>query len=175
MDKSDVKEKLGSLCRVMEAEAEAYRALLPLLSVQRQAAVNARLRPFVEAVGENEEQLKHLRRLESERLSVLETISSALQAPPERLTVSKLIALLPGEEAEKLNACRYRLQAVIDQVREHNKTNQDLLRHLLELMKNTVHVLAGRSPGERTYRENGLVRETERAADAVPGHISFEV
>ena len=175
MDESEIKQTLGSLCRVMEAETAAYQALLPLLKKQRQAAVEAHFEPFVDAVGEKDASLKELRQLESERLQLLANIAKTVHTPPDQLTVSRLIALVPGEEADRLNACRYRLQAVIQRVRETNKTNQDLLRHLHELMKKSVKVLTGKPPEEQTYRENGRVRESRLTGTPLHGQISFEV
>ena len=175
MAQSEMKEALGSLCRIMDAETGAYQTLLTLLDKQRQAAVGAHFQPFVDAVGENDSLLKNLQNLENERQRLLGSISKTLQTPPAELTVSRLIALMPGAETDRLNACRYRLQAVIQQVRENNKTNQELLRHLHALMKKSVNVLAGKSPGEQTYRENGRVQETRPTGTALHGQISFEV
>ena len=175
MGKSDVMEKLGSLCRVIEAETGEYQALLALLSKQRQAAVEARFGRFADVTEEKDALLKSLRGLEHERSQLMKGLSGALQAGPDEISVSRLIALMPGPEADQLNACRYRLQAVIEQIRVNNKTNQNLLRHLLELKKKSIDVLGGNLPGKQTYRENGRVQTIKRTGTPVQGHISFEV
>ncbi len=175
MGRPEIKEQLGSLCRVMAAEADEYQTLLALLNQQRQAAVEARFERFVDAVGKKDALLNSLQHLEGERLQLMEGLSGAFEVPPAELTVSRLIAMMPGPESEQLNACRYQLRAVIEKVRANNTTNQELLRHLRDLMKNSVDVLGGKLPGEETYRENGQVQATRTAGAALHGHISFEV
>ena len=175
MERPAIKEQLGSLCRVMAAEAGEYQTLLALLNKQRQAAGEARFERFVDAVGKKDALLKSLQHLEAERLQLMEALSGTFQVPPAELTVSRLIAMMPGPETEQLNACRYQLRAVLGQVRANNKTNQELLRHLRDLMKKSVDVLGGKLPGEETYRENGRVQTTRTAGAALHGHISFEV
>lgn len=175
MGKSDIMEKLGRLCRIMEAEAFEYHSLLALLSKQRRAAVEARFERFADVTEEKEALLKSLRRLEDKRSQLMKGLSERLQAGPAEMSISRLIALLPGPEADQLNACRYRLQAVIEQIRVNNKSNQNLLRHLLDLKKKSIDVLGGKLTGQQTYRENGRVQAIKRAGTPVPGHISFEV
>ena len=175
MKPSEIRDQLGSLCRLMEEEAASYQALVPLLRKQRQAAVEVHFEPFIASMGEKNTLLDKLRNLESKRLQLINDLSKALGEPAQQLTVSRLIALSPGPQADQLNASRFRLQAVIEQVREDNDTNENLLRHLRELLKKSVNVLAGNAPEEQTYRENGQVKETRPAGAAVQGHISFEV
>ena len=175
MGKSDVMDNLGSLCRVMEAEAGEYQALLALLRKQRQAAVEARFERFADVTEEKDALLKSLRRLEDKRSQLMKGLSDELQAGPDEMSISELIALLPGPEADQLNACRYRLQGVIEQIRVNNKTNQNLLRHLLELKKKAIDVLGGNVSGQQTYRENGRVQAIKRTGVPAQGHISFEV
>ncbi len=168
-------EQLDSLCRVMDAEAGAYQALLPLLSEQRQAAVEARFEQLVNPVGDKDELLKSLRNFENQRMQLMEALSAACRIPAAELTVSRLMALSPQPAAERLNASRCRLQAAVEMVRRSSRSNQQLLRHLLELMKSSLDLLGGKEPGDRTYRENGRVQAAQSVATAQPGHISYEV
>gem|GEM_PF-6529904 len=166
-----ITEQLGSLCRLLDAEAGGYEALVTLLEKQRQAAMKARFGLFVDTVGEKDALLENLGHLERERLQLMEALSQGLHVPEAQLTVSRLISMLPGPQAEQLNTCRYRLRAVIEQVRVKNKTNQDLLEHLLEWMKKALELLGSKVPGQRTYCKNGQVQATKLTGTVLHGEI----
>ena len=147
-------EPVGELLAILSAEAETYRALLPLIEEEERALRRAHVAGLAELRGRREEMLERLIELEQRRRAVLERLAAGLGVDTRTLTLSRLIELLPRPPAG-LSALRDDLRELLTRLLARNGRNRFVAERTLDCLRGLFGKLTAAVPGPVVYAGSG--------------------
>ncbi|HHX62624.1 MAG TPA: flagellar protein FlgN [Epulopiscium sp.] len=155
---------IHDLITILDQQKECYEGLLTLARYKTDSIVNREMELLEEVLKREQEFIGRSARLEKNREMILKDISSVLNTNLKELTISRLITMLdktPDEQGE-LRQVREDLLRIVEELKNHNKTNEGLLQQSMEFINFTLNALQSRntySPG--SYQNKGDESEQE--------------
>lgn len=155
---------IHDLITVLDQQKECYEGLLTLARYKTDSIVNREMEFLEEVLKREQEFIGRSARLEKNREMLLKDISSVLNTNLKELTISRLITMLdktPDEQGE-LRQVREELLEIVEELKNHNRTNEGLLQQSMEFINFTLNALQSRntySPGN--YQNKGDEPEQE--------------
>lgn len=155
---------IHDLIEVLNQQKECYEGLLTLARYKTDSIVNREMELLEEVLKREQEFMGRSARLEKNRETILKDISSVLNTNLKDLTISKLITMLEKtpDEQEKLRQVREDLLGIVEELKNHNRTNEGLLQQSMEFINFTLNALQSMntySPGN--YQDKGNESEHE--------------
>jgi len=155
---------IHDLIEILDQQKECYEGLLTLARYKTDSIVDREMEILEEVLKREQEFMGRSARLEKNREAILKDISSVLNTNLKDLTISKLITMLEKtpDEQEKLRQVREDLLGIVEELKNHNRTNEGLLQQSMEFINFTLNALQSRntySPGN--YQDKGDESEQE--------------
>ena len=155
---------IHDLIEILDQQKECYEGLLTLARYKTDSIVDREMEILEEVLKREQEFMGRSARLEKNREAILKDISSVLNTNLKDLTISKLITMLEKtpDEQEKLRQIREDLLGIVEELKNHNRTNEGLLQQSMEFINFTLNALQSRntySPGN--YQDKGNESEQE--------------
>ncbi len=135
-----VADLLG-LIAVLRAQAREYRSLAPVLEEETRVLIRADGPALADVSARRERVLSRLGDLERERTAALSDLARRFGVEPRRLTMSRLIELLPGG-APALAAVRDELSGLLSGLADLNRKNRFLADRTLSCLRGLAGALA---------------------------------
>lgn len=136
------------LIEIVNAEIRVFNRLLEVLQQEQRALCEDDL-PAIEAcVVCKKEAAEEARRLETERLLVVQKISRRLAVEPENCTLSRLVEVVEGWQGEELARMRETVIELNKRIRTTNESNAFLIRQSMRYTERCLDILSGQ-PGNR--------------------------
>lgn len=134
---------IHNLIEVLEEQKECYAGLLTLAQYKTDSIVNRQMELLQEVLKTEQEFIGRSGKLEKDREAILKDIANVLNINFKELTISNLILKLDKtpEEQEALKEVRKDLLEIIEEIRQHNVTNEGLLNQSLEFIDFTLHAI----------------------------------
>lgn len=134
---------IHDLIEVLDEQKECYQGLLTLAQYKTDSIVNREMEFLEEVLQREQEFVGRSSRLEKNREEILKDIANVLNINYKELTISNLILKLEKtpDEQEQLRQLRNDLLEIVEQIKEHNKTNEGLLNQSLEFINFTLHAI----------------------------------
>lgn len=151
----------ASFCALMSNFVTVYQSLLSLAKektgilvqgdVQKLEALLAQETEFVIAAG----------KLEKQRSGLLKEWSTAAGWKPVELNTQFVVEQLEASHKELVEAKVIELKQVIDELREANNANGELIDHALQFVNYSLELLSGQDAGGMTYGANGYLGDRQ--------------
>lgn len=150
---------IHDLIEILDEQKECYEGLLTLAQYKTDSIVNREMDFLEDVLKREQEFMGRASRLEKNREELLKDISNVLNINLKDLTISNLILKLDKtpDEQERLGQLRTDLLALVEQIKEHNTTNEALLNQSLEFIDFTLHAIQSMN----TYPTSGYQGEGE--------------
>ena len=131
------------LIEVLGQQKECYEGLLTLARYKTDSIVNREMETLEEVLKREQEFMGRSARLEKNREIILKDISNVLNTDFKDLTISKLITMLnkTPDEQERLRQIREDLLQIVGELKNYNKTNEELLQQSMEFINFTLNAL----------------------------------
>lgn len=159
---------IHNLIQTLDEQKECYAGLLTLAQYKTDSIVNREMELLEEVLKREQEFIGRSGRLEKQREEILKDIANVLNINFKELTISKLILKLDKtpEEQEKLKELRRDMLAIIEEIKQHNQTNEGLLNQSLEFIDFTLHALQSMNTRPTSGYE-------DKGQDLKPANTSF--
>ncbi len=134
---------IHDLIAILGEQKECYTGLLTLAQYKTDSIVNREMEFLEEVLKREQEFIGRSSRLEKNREDILKDISNVLNLNLKELTISNLILKLDKtpDEQEKLRQLRKELLDIVEEIKQHNTTNEGLLNQSLEFIDFTLHAI----------------------------------
>jgi flagellar biosynthesis/type III secretory pathway chaperone len=146
------------LIEIVNAEIRVFNRLLEVLQQEQQALCEDDL-PAIEAcVAAKKDAAEEARRMETERLLVVQKISKLLELEPENCTLSRLVEVVEGWQGEELARMRETLMELNQRIRTTNESNAFLIRQSMRYTERCLDILSGQPGNRGVYGQFGRSR-----------------
>jgi flagellar biosynthesis/type III secretory pathway chaperone len=159
------------LIEIINAEIRVFNRLLETLQQEQRALCDDDLGAIEACVAVKREVAEEARRMETERLLVVQKLSRRLELEPENCTLSRLVEVVEGWQGEELTRMREAMLELNRRIRATNESNAFLIRQSMRYTERCLDILSGQ-PGKggvygqfgRSRRGNGLRTLVNRTA-----------
>lgn len=146
------------LIEIVNAEIRIFNRLLEILQ-QEQKALCADDLPAIEAsLAAKKDAAEEARRMETERLLVVQKISKKLEMEPENCTLSRLVEVVEGWQGEELSRMRETMMELNRRIRATNESNAFLIRQSMRYTERCLDILSGQPGNRGVYGQFGRAR-----------------
>ncbi|HHX61558.1 MAG TPA: flagellar protein FlgN [Epulopiscium sp.] len=131
------------LIEILDEQKECYEGLLTLAQYKTDSIVNREMEFLEDVLKREQEFIGRAARLEKNREDILKDISNVLNLNLKELTISNIILKLDKTpvEQEKLRQLRKDLLGIVEEIKQHNMTNEGLINQSLEFIDFTLHAI----------------------------------
>ena len=150
----------AALTDAIREQQGLYGALLDVAGKEERAIVGGDVVALTELTEEKEHLLELLATLETERMTAITAIAAATGIDADTLTVTRIAAILPAEQAAALTAAGEDLREQALDVKQANDSNAVLLRNSSEIVGRWIQYLRTVISGSLTYTAEGSPGES---------------
>jgi flagellar biosynthesis/type III secretory pathway chaperone len=152
-----VRELLQQLQTTLGEQAEAHRALGPLLSEEKDALVHLRVDDIHACAKRKAVIASRLQRLEAERERLVNEIAGLVGLHTRPVRLIDLIAALPPAERGSLPHLREDLIAAVAEAGESQSRNRTLTERFMRLLNDSMEAVNAAFAGVPLYTTRGKV------------------
>lgn len=159
-----IDKEVSELLSVLKGELEAGEELLKISKAQKFCIKNSDLNKLKENVDNSEDLLVKIMNMEDERRRIILNISSILNIPCEKLTISEIIKNAKSFNKVtlyELNLIKSKLSSVFNELMTFSKINQYLISRTLRFMGDRIKVINYNLVKSNTYGVKGLKERTK--------------
>lgn len=146
------------LIEIINAEIRVFNRLLEVLQQEQQALCDDELSAIEACVAAKQEGAEEGRRLETERLLVVQKLSRRLELEPENCTLSRLVEVVEGWQGEELARMRETMMELNQRIRATNESNAFLIRQSMRYTERCLDILSGQPGNRGVYGQFGRAR-----------------
>jgi flagellar biosynthesis/type III secretory pathway chaperone len=171
-DLSNRKETLfNALLTLMEKQTELYESLKDALRDEKERITKVDFEGIRETSERKEMLFGKIRRLEGNRVRLMEDFSKVLKIPYRGLTVNKLMSHARGSQKDHLRKSREGLLDLAGRIRKMNKFNKLLLDHSLKLITVSYSFLRQLAARDAVYQSSGGLRLRQQSGKFISNSI----
>lgn len=155
---------IEAILEVMNKLQEAHVALLKLTKEKAPIIVRNEVEQLNNIVSKENKIVRHIAELDQQRLmAVSEYLMSRGYAPNPRITVSDLIKIIfKAEDKLLLEEAQVKLLAVIEELKQENALNQQLIEQSLAFIDYSLDLVLGAPEDDAIYRNPAQQRSGGR-------------
>lgn len=156
--RDDMAGLIHDLIEILGEQKECYEGLLTLAKYKTDSIVNREMDILEQVLKREQEFIGRASRLEKNREEILKDISNVLNISFKELTIANLILSLDKtpDEQEELRQLRQELIDIVEQIKQHNMTNEGLINQSLEFIEFTLNAIQSmNSYPSSGYQEQG--------------------
>jgi hypothetical protein len=127
-EERNMDDVLARLCRVLDEELERQENVLAVCHAQYEAARAHKIEPLNAKTTALELLIRDAVRAQNARISLFRRLVDAYGIPPEKQTMSGLIAVTPEPWSARLREFQNRMRNVVDEIKVTVRANAALLR-----------------------------------------------
>lgn len=150
---------MQALVREMTANlgqtGELYAQILEVERRKQRAIVECEVDALPEIVAREEQLVALAADLAAQRLALRDRLADGDPRLGDRPTLREVVALLDGPERDALTQTHHHLQALAEQISEVNRTNFQLVRSSLDLLRGVIRDVFGEPDEPHTYDRSG--------------------
>ncbi len=139
----------------LEEIVKAYRSLLEVLRVEKQALIDADLEKIKEAMMQKEEFFYQLRELDSQRERLAKESALVVGADVENPRLLEIATKVDPIVAERLRNIHATLELLIKRITEINRDNETYARSALGNLTGAIEEIRTTLSGKSTYEKKG--------------------
>lgn len=155
---------IQELIVIIEEETGCYKTFLEMANNKKDVIINGDLPSLQEMTKKEQDMAGQLLRLEKKRIKNLEDICLVTNRKPEEMTISNLIKMLENQEEERnrLEKASEELKNVLEEVKEINEINKNLIEQSVEYINFTMNAIqsARTKVGDNSYENKGNPNST---------------
>ncbi len=169
LDKKEV--LLETLLSLVKEEACLYESFQGILHEEKGRILAADMKGLNESGQFKEALMLKIRRLEAQRLVMIEDLAGILEVPCRGLTLCGLAQYVQDPYAARLKAARESLLALTGRIRRMNRFNKSLLRHALELIAGSYAFLSHLAAPSAVYQSSGRMQMRGQGGRIISNNI----
>ena len=146
------------LIEVVNAEIRVFNQLLEVLQQEQRFLCEDDLKGIQAATLAKQEAAEEARRLETERLLVIQKISQRLELEPDNCTLPRLVEVVEGWQGEELARMRQTMMELNQRIRSTNESNAFLIRQSMRYTERCLDLLSGQPGNPGLYGQFGRAR-----------------
>ncbi len=146
---------LDQLDDLLRREIELYTDLSERQAAETQLAVAQKLEDFLANLQAKERLLQALSHLEQERRGLLHRLAAAIGLPSADVSLQTLCTYIPTPYAERLQAHRTRLRALVTELQQRNREHAVFLQDSLSVVDGILAFFASLLTDSLTYQPSG--------------------
>ena len=146
------------LIEIINAEIRVFNRLLEILQQEQRALCDDDLGAIEAGVAAKRDVAEEGRRLETERLLVVQKLSRRLELEPENCTLSRLVEVVEGWQGEELARMRETIMELSQRIRTTNESNAFLIRQSMRYTERCLDILSGQPGNRGVYGQFGRSR-----------------
>lgn len=150
-----MKEYVVPFISLLAEYIEIYKQLVTLAQEKTQVLVAGDIKKLDRLLAQETELLLLAGKLENQRKQTVEVWAKAAQWPNVDITIEYIIMQLPAPEQEAVRSKSVELKHVIDELRNINATNGELIEKALQFVNYSLELMTGGDAGGMTYGANG--------------------
>jgi flagellar biosynthesis/type III secretory pathway chaperone len=162
---------LAQLLDLLGQETGLYRLLLPVIDMEKEAAIRSELKALNAARSEKEKILAELnqsgRRRQRLAVDLAEKLGYAAQDPTLKAIADRVHEPFAG----RLRQAGRDLSAVLSQVQAANQRNRHLIDHSLKLVRGSFNLLCELTTSDPLYHRTGSVHGANATGKCVCSKI----
>ena len=151
-----------SLLAVLGKEADLWRELREIIIGERETIKRPSLEDLHGLNTRKETVIWKLKMLEEVRAGYVRKIGRTLGIPEREINLSALSAEAGGAFREAFQSCREEMGQLLGEIRERNRTNQDLLDVSASLLRGTIDFMQELAAGNSCYSQSGRLTPAGR-------------
>jgi len=150
---------IDELIDVLEQENTEYETLMLLSKEKTPVIVKGDLEKLQRITEVEQEFVAKIRGLEKKRVEVMQDIGNVLSKDPETMKVTDIIELLAKQPAEqnRLAAVHDKLKKTLDNIRQFNEVNANLIKESLEIIEFNLNLVTS------LYQDTGIANYDKNA------------
>lgn len=153
---------INKLIEILDKEAELYNDILKLSNNKTDIIVEGKVSELESMVKVEQTLVLQIAKLEDVREELVNAAADQLELNKQDLTISELYKHVEGELADKLNECRNRIAAVMDELKNTNILNARLIKNSLEYIDFSLNLLSAADSGTNNYGNTGVVNDGKK-------------
>jgi len=143
---------LDQLINIMGEQSERYEELLGLAKEKRDIIILNDIENLQKVTHLENLVISQSQKLERKRITVVSDIALVLNQKEDDLTLSKLIELMEGQEGQdKLIELKEKFKVVIEDLKEHNDQNTQLVQNALDYLDFNSNLIRGAMSNHSLY------------------------
>ncbi|MCC7262322.1 MAG: flagellar protein FlgN [Candidatus Latescibacteria bacterium] len=146
------------LIEIVNSEIRVFNRLLEILQLEQKALCADDLEAIEGCLAAKKEAAEEARRMETERLLVVQKISKRLEMEPENCTLSRLVEVVEGWQGEELARMRETMMELNRRIRATNESNAFLIRQSMRYTERCLDILSGQPGNRGVYGQFGRAR-----------------
>jgi flagellar biosynthesis/type III secretory pathway chaperone len=152
---------LKELIDILENQANLYRSLLSVLTLEKNAVVGAKLDTLNAARLQKESIVSSIDIGEKKRMDIIDKICDYLKCPSQGMTLSHLAQRIASPYSMKLIQYADEISSIGEDIYQKNELNKSLLRHSLKLVRSSIDLLVQMMTPSPVYFRTGKMYQGE--------------
>ena len=152
-----MKASVIALLQALDREIPGLDVLETMLRQQRDRLVARDVSGIIESIQSQEKLVQEIKTYEKTRRVAMSAVARKLQMD-ENVNLGLICDRLEGELAVELRQRREQLRQRVELVIRLNGDNQRLIRHAHDAVQKMAAAVAGLTPAQPVYEQNGLIR-----------------
>lgn len=146
---------LAEFDRLLQQEVEAYERQMVLQQETQRCLAASALEPLLANLQAREHLARHITSVEQQRVAVSAQLAPLLQLPISDMTLHNVTTRVQDPYAGRFRQYRARLRTLMDDLRQLNHTQAQLLREVRAFVDAALACVARLLPAQPTYLQSG--------------------
>ena len=162
---------LEELVDVFENQSRLQSTLLETLGDEKEAIIGSDLTALQEANLKKDNLVREIKKLEYRRVQALADLSAASGKNCSEMTLETLAENSKEPYASRLKKCRNQIISQIDNVKELNEGNKNLLTHSIDLVSGSLRLLNNLMNSNAVYYRTGKIQNKDHSGRVLSGDV----
>lgn len=156
---------------LLGSQTEKLEKMATLCEHEKNAIIDTDHERLDETNGAKLQLVRHLDRIEKERIHLFAQVCSEKKLPQKEATVSDLVAALDEPEASHLRLSAQRLKSIAFQIKRLNAVNKELIRHSQNMVSASLSLFMTGNRDQGVYRSSGIMHNEESEGMILSGSV----
>ncbi|RJP79191.1 MAG: flagellar protein FlgN [Candidatus Zixiibacteriota bacterium] len=156
---------IQELIDLIRQEEEVLNRFLALLRRQKEYLLANQIDLFRATVGQQEELMEDIRRLEEQRIAKVRDMAASTGLKEDEITLTHLIEVTLGDVSTELKDLKKNLSQLVERIRRTSRVNELLIKRSLNFIQQSIGWMIDASDITQVYDPTG--RTTRQAETSV--------
>lgn len=154
---------IDKLLNILNAELVIYMDVLQLSKKKTDILIEGKVSELENIVKLEQTYVLNVGRLENEREKLIKEIANSSDLDAEKLNISDLVKKVDSTRVEKLTNIQSKITNVIDEIKNLNEMNSQLIKNSLEYINFSINLFSEASTtGENNYGNKGEIHDSKK-------------
>lgn len=160
---------IEKLIKILKGEYEIYQQLYRLSEEKQQIIIDNEVDDLLDIIEEEQAKIKKIDTLEEQRIEILQQIAKENSFAEDELSFAKLMKIIPDQQDKsELKNIRQQILDLLEDIRDINETNANLIEESLKLNNYTLQLLTESNISKgNTYQKSGQQDQSDKQQQSI--------